>query len=175
MALANFLRPGTYSNLHDVRWCKHSKHASAVLKVWLDAAQSQLLFEYPLFCNGAVSYQSVKSASLIEPPANPEEEDWYLVPVNATGDWADHAGKAARWQGGAWVMGDWITDLFVEDTQTYYRKTKVGWSMMLNAFDARMWDQWFSSDVVFADGSNIVKQFYSYLKTRDDFAGVLDC
>ena len=52
----------------------------------------------------AIVQLSVSSASLITPPASPEEGARYLVPIGATGDWLDQDGQIAVFDTAVWTF-----------------------------------------------------------------------
>lgn len=75
-------------------------------------------------------YYSVKSATLTEPPADPSEDDCYLVPnAGASGAWAGQANKIAIYIAGAWsfVSLPLSSRAGVAGSATVYRRTNTGW------------------------------------------------
>ncbi len=46
---------------------------------------------------------SLKSINTTTPPQNPDNGDRYYIIANASGQWAENAGKIAAWQDGAWA------------------------------------------------------------------------
>lgn len=52
----------------------------------------------------------VKSVSVTTPPSSPQENDRYIIPANAAGDWANRENKIAAWQPVVWENDAWNHD-----------------------------------------------------------------
>lgn len=73
----------------------------------------------------------LKSASTATPPSNPANEDAYLVPTGASGDWTDNVGSVAVWLG-VWTfllpMNGWR--VYVSDTNSFMLLINGAWLNM---------------------------------------------
>ena len=72
----------------------------------------------------------VESRTVTAPPATPLEGEAWLVPPNATGNWAGHGAEIAAWQGNAWHFHDpaagWM--VFCKDDATLLVFDATGWT-----------------------------------------------
>jgi len=73
----------------------------------LDPENQQQLWEAllqiaaPGFANRS-PWMPIVSMTVTSPPVNPQLGDAYVIPANATGDWAGHSQKIAEWSGAVW-------------------------------------------------------------------------
>lgn len=72
---------------------------------------------------------TVDSATTTAPPANPADDNCFLVPTGATGAWAGQAHRLAQWNGSAWVFKSVMPThvVGVADTGKHLKRTSTGW------------------------------------------------
>lgn len=91
-----------------------------------------------LLANMRQPWITVDSATTTAPPANPTFHQIFVIPAGATGAWAGHTNKMARWFGGeiGWSIVDVpiTTVVAAADTRKYFQRTGSGWARFHNRY-----------------------------------------
>lgn len=174
MALGNFITQNSYTNIHNIQYCKHSKMLCFGVKTYTDSNCEILINENYFQFNGNMVLAQAISTTLQTPPETPALGDYYLVPTGATGDWAALVGKLVRY-----VDSEWIecveTVFYAADIEKYYWKVGGVWQQNTRPFDSLKFDAYFSSTKISeVNSSNLLKQIYTYLKTLPEFSSCTD-
>lgn len=176
MALLNYMAPGLYAIVDHTLYFKESKTLRFDLMVYASAAKEVCLATrtFEMWPNQrAWGIKTITASNT--PPQVPENNDSFLTGTEPTGAWADRPNMRATWDGTEWTFwfinyGQKICD---ESTQKFYQRSMNQVDFVLvesSGFsDIRTWDSWFSPAKVYADGANITKQIYEYLKTQPGF------
>lgn len=69
-----------------------------------EQAQKHVTVNESLRMLDALVQASVRAGNVTAPPANPDEGARYLLGAEPQGVWAEHGGKLAAWQDGAWAF-----------------------------------------------------------------------
>ena len=175
MAFGNFIKPGTYSNIQKIQYCKQNKFLFFNVVVYSSDAKVEEITTVSYLLDGQKTYPTIKDKDLTDPPTDPSEGDAYIIPENATGAWAGHTGQIARYISDNWSIYDYEEVLYVEDEDKYYRLSNGSPVEVTDTFTSALWDQYFGIDALSMQDSNLLAQIYIYLKTRQEFANVTDC
>ncbi|PZU46479.1 MAG: hypothetical protein DI568_11760 [Sphingomonas sp.] len=93
--------------------------------------QKDITHNEALLLLDALTLPVAERADLGEPPAEVEEGQCWLLAGNATGIWADQAGKLALWTAGGWRFLD-LPDgsaIYVKYSAKLMRKSSNGWAV----------------------------------------------
>ena len=179
MAIKDYLAKDTYSVVDSITFSKRG-WLRFDLKIFSDSSKSVELatktFEISrhILCKGIKGFTSV-------PPKDAMAGEFYVVlkDPKPTGEWEGREGLfAVLNEKGQWCFwGSSGTETLYNIVDDYYFKLNLDTLepvkiMVYN--DIRLWDKWFSSELVFSDSSNIHKQIYSFLKSHAGFENVID-
>lgn len=181
MALLNYITSGTYSIVDCVSYSKQGRWLRFCLKVFLDKdKQFELASRFYDF--SCVSRYKEIEDTLSEPPENIREDAFYLVTKDPapTGKWETRGGLLARfdptWKD--WGFGfNGPDEIFYNGKNNSYFKLNAETLERITVYptnDVRIWDSWFTSDLVFSSQSNLYSQIYEYLRTQPSFENVTD-
>jgi len=203
MALKNFSFQESYTNIKDIRYCKHGKYVAFSLHV--SDSKFNHKFSIPFHLSGGHSIMEVQDIITSESsfPQTSEKKTRYIytgdaftltnplfseikiVPnfivsgmdfiVEKTGE---ETKKVPYWELEPTRQEQTV---YVVSKQQYYRYRPIDldtpgngiWETSPDEFDAKVWNKWFALDTINKD-SNLYTQIYSYLKSRSDFVGVSD-
>ena len=200
MALLNYMAPGLYAGISNLRWDKHRKYVGWDVYIYSDAEKKVVLatksFElWPNYIPCDVVDTTFRSEPVTHPLVikidGPSAKDQlinrigeaYLVGANPTGIWADRAYTRAVWEGENWAFW-YFTDgqiIYSENEDKYYQVNRP--SPHTREFtlqeticysDARIWDRWFAPEKVHAADTNLSKQIYSFMKHQPGFETCTD-
>jgi hypothetical protein len=173
MALGNFIITGSYTNIHDIQYCKHSNSLTFTIKTYETSSKTLIINEQRKYLNFNIVLD-VKSITLATPPSEPTLDYYYVVPQNATGDWASLVGNIVQWDGNAW-LDHGNQAIYVEDSSKYMEMKDGVWAENVRLFDLRKFNQFFAIEKIgYENSSDIIKQIYTYLKTLPEYALLLD-
>lgn len=176
MALTDFLVSGTYTIANINRYDKHENYIQLEVKTFTDSSKSVLITSNIYTLDGGEEISAVIDKDLSTPPGSPSVDDMYIVGSSATGDWTGKEDEIATWNGSTWGFSS-DTVRYVTDESKYYRHDGTNWTEDANAFDSRVWNNYFTIDKiggVDTTDADIIRRAYEYLKTRTEFAGVSD-
>jgi hypothetical protein len=179
MALKNYLTDGTYSIVDSVHYSKQSNYLRFNFRIFVDSTkQVEIAAKYyemsrNRFCRNLKGFLST-------PPENALVGDFYCVKKDtvATGAWESREGLLAvlnikkEWE--FWMLGPNEIFYFTDNGKYYSMNNDTLEILEVFPLDEyRLWDKWFSPTLLFSE-SNMYKQIYNFLKTRQGFEKVID-
>lgn len=173
MALGNFIVTGSYTNIHDIQYCKHSNYLAFTVKTYETSDKDVLINEQRKAVRLAITV-NVKSMTMSSPTLDPEIGDKYYVPESASEIWYPFIGNLVEWNGTAWVIYPPAV-IYVEDSAKYMELKEGVWVENSRIFDLRKFNQYFSIEKIgYGNSSDIIKQIYTYLKSLPEYANLVD-
>jgi hypothetical protein len=181
MALANLIKPNTYSVVSILGYDKHRKNVSFVVHVYEDSSKETLLttLKYSLSRFNSITVKS-RTVADADDVVNPQANDMYLVPQNAVNLWGWWKGSIVYWDTNfnSWQLytkyaeGDHVE---VEDEGVWLVKDEGQWFDVSIPNKASNWTNYFDSALFEAEGMDLMKGIYLYLKNeRPEFANTID-
>lgn len=182
MALANFIQPGTYSVVTISGYDKHNKFVSFNVDVYTDSTKTQLINSIKYILDDFNRAVVVKSRTIDDPNIidDPQDNDMYLVPDNAVGDWALRRGDIVFWSDfyGSWQLYTYTEDKHVqiEDEEGVFVKRKnKQWVTVTLPTKSTTWATYFDASLFDQEDYDLLKGIYKFLKNeRPEFAAVVD-
>jgi hypothetical protein len=173
MALGNFIISGSYTNIHDIHYCKHSNSLAFTVKTYETLSKTTIINEQRKNLTFTI-IADVKSMTISSPPSNPEIGDKYYVPQGGSENWYPFIGKLIEWDGSIWTIYTHPI-IYVEDTSKYMELKEGIWVENSRVFDLRKFNLYFSIEKIgYTNSSDIIKQIYTYLKTLPEYVSLLD-
>lgn len=186
MALKNYIinQPTTYSIIDGIQYSKADRWCRFYLRVYKDEEKRLELGQRFCHVSGATYYKEIQDTTTCPPDiSNFKRGSVWIIPREAEGEWKEHVGRIAEWseQYNGWSY--WL----VGQNQIFY--TEVGGSHYFSipdmanfevrnreypTDDHRMWDKYFSPDLIFSSKSNLHTQCYLWLKSQEGFESVSD-
>lgn len=184
MALAGYINQDTYTSIDEVNYSDQDKSLDFRCITYENDTREEILAVKPISLLLNQEIREIVSTTESTPPEDRVEGDSYLIPKDGgNGDWSGFSGRVAQWvitgtDGGAWVfMGYSPGQIFYNTaTNSYIEITNKDGSFkaVYTPNDTRIWDLYFSKDKVYAQGANLHKQIYIFLKTLPDFQNTTD-
>lgn len=110
-------------------------------------AQKEIVHNEALVLIDMILHACVQSATLLAPPPSPAAGQCWLIPDNATGEWAGRAGQIAGWTDGGWryVAAQSGMVIWVAQTDEFFH------------FDGQLWHPGHArSDGLYVGGQRVV-------------------
>ena len=175
MAFQDFITNGTYSIIHKVQYDHQNKIINYYITVFTDDSKEEIMATMEKFHDGETVYPSIIAKDINTPPTNPEVGDAYIIGQSPTGDWTSYPGFYTRWYN-KWKSIDIIPNVFYDKKdKKYYKKIGDKYKKVKNIFTKDTWNNFLSIEELSKKDNNLIKAIYSYLKTRTEFSGVIDC
>lgn len=174
MALTNVVGSGGYTVVNIHEYYKQHRHMGLEIITYSDSTKTLETNRFGLNVKVFGEEFSVISKALASPPGSPSEEDKYVVADNGTGDWSGKDGKVMLYNGTDWEELATPEQLVVEDENKLYHWNGSDWIEDKCCISETAWDSWFGIASISADGENMIKKAYDFIKSLPNFSGVVD-
>lgn len=182
MALGNAIMAGSYSTIDISTYDANGKIVDLIVKIWKDSSKEELIttVSYHLAVNPIED--TLQNEGLNELPLDPEFEDLVLIGSNPTGNAAEWStGDIVRYWDNEGVPEWSITQqlrndhfYYIIDEDKYARWSGLEWKRINDYFGDPEFATYFDISVLNADGGNLLKSCYDYVKTRAEFEDCID-
>jgi hypothetical protein len=176
MGFKNYI-PETYASIDDITYIKENKLLRFHLFLYKDESKSTQLASRDFRIHCVYNSRWVEG-SLSEPPAAPVEGEYWLVKNPATGSWAGYDNTVTCFEGGEWRFWYWGNNevFYYKPLHTYciMEESEIKPAPVSLMCDIKLWENWFSTKAITANGSNLHRQIYLFLKQFPEFRNVTD-
>lgn len=169
--ILNYVTEGSWTEIGRISYSAIYKTVETTLHTHKSKNTSEVLFSY---CEVAAGKQTIPQLSL----NFLDQDNYFVVPSNTTEpDWLNYKGMLSRYNTtlksyDKWPMPEGIRFYCVED-QKYYRHTKSGLVVYSEINDTRIWEKFFTPELVYATDSSVTKQFCKWLLTLDKYSNCI--
>jgi hypothetical protein len=176
MGLSNFIVPGSYAAISSAQIDRNYQGITFTIDVFTDNTKTSLLFSKQISFLCMSNYKTVTDAFRLEPNGTEADGDYYWIPIEATGEWAQFAGKYLQYL----KQGTEVTqlphepsggDCFLVPSGACYRINPNKTLTQQIVGSATIWDTFFDFPVSTAPNTNLIKQCYEFLKTTHLYQG----
>jgi hypothetical protein len=173
MALTNVIGTGGYTVVNIHEYYKSRRHIGLEVITYTDSTKLMEINRFGMTVNTYDTVESVIDRDLTSPPVSPTEGDKYIVGNSASGDWSGLDKKVVCWNGSSW--DELVRDsVVVEDEDILLEWNGTAWVKNEYKISESDWDTNFGISAISADGENIIKKSYAFIKSIPQFAGVVD-